>query len=151
MPELKKIVRIAKVDIKGDRKLRVALTKIRGVGFMFSNAITKALDLDPDTQIGALSDGQLKKIVDVLENPAKYNIPSWLYNRRKDLLTGEDKHLVGVNIGLQVREDIKRMQATKSYKGFRHGAGLKVRGQRTKAHPRKGRALGVIRRKGKKK
>jgi len=150
MAEIKKIVRIAKVDLKGDKKLCIALTKIKGVSFMLNNAIINALKLNPDEQLGALSEVQLNKIKNVLENPSKYGIPSWLYNRRKDLMTGEDKHLIGVNIGLQVREDIKRMQATRSYRGFRHGVGLKVRGQRTRAHPRKGRALGVKRRKGKK-
>ncbi len=147
MAEVKRIVRLAKIDISGERKLRVALTKVKGVGFMFGNALLNVLGLNPDEKLGLLTDAQLKALSDAIEHPEKYNIPHWMYNRRKDVVTGEDKHLVGVEIGLQLREDIKRMQGVKSYKGYRHGAGLKVRGQKTKSHPRKGRALGVTRKK----
>ena len=46
---------------------------------------------------------------------------------------------------LQNEFDIRRLKKIKSYKGIRHSLGQPVRGQRTKAHFRKGRAVGVKR------
>ena len=146
-PVIKKIVRLARVDLKGEKKIVEALKGIKGVSYMLSNAIVQTLGLDPETPVGALSPKQLDAIKGVLDNPQSVNIPSWLLNRRFDPESGEDKHLYGPDIDLQLRFDIKRMQANKSYKGFRHAVGLKVRGQKTKAHPRKGRALGVKKKK----
>lgn len=147
MTDLKKIVRISKVDLKGERKLIVELPKIKGVGFMYANAILNALNLDPNERLGNLNDEKLNLLREAIEHPEKYHLPVWMLNRRVDPVTGETKQLIGTDIGLTLREDIKRMQLTKSYKGYRHGAGLKVRGQKTKSHPRKGRALGVTRKK----
>jgi len=39
--------------------------------------------------------------------------------------------------------DIEQMKNIKSWKGYRHAYGLKVRGQRTKTTGRAGKALGV--------
>ena len=41
--------------------------------------------------------------------------------------------------------DIRRMKKVRSYKGIRHLQGQPVRGQRTRAHFRKGRSVGVTR------
>jgi len=79
-----------------------------------------------------------------IDNPSAINLPAWLLNRRKDVETGKDLHLTGIDVALKVREDIKQMQETKSRKGFRFASGLKVRGQRTKAHPRRGKTVGVV-------
>ena len=48
---------------------------------------------------------------------------------------------------MAVEFDIKMMKMIKSYKGVRHAIGQPVRGQRTKAHFRKGSSLGVIKKK----
>jgi small subunit ribosomal protein S13 len=39
--------------------------------------------------------------------------------------------------------DIEKMKEIKSWRGYRHAYGLKVRGQRTKTTGRAGKALGV--------
>ncbi|GAG60554.1 unnamed protein product, partial [marine sediment metagenome] len=46
-----------------------------------------------------------------------------------------------------VKRDIERMRRLRSWKGYRHGFGLKVRGQRTRSTGRKGLVVGVIRKK----
>ncbi len=71
------------------------------------------------------------------------NFPSWFLNRRKDVETGEDKHLITSDIAFTVRNDVEREKATNSWRGFRHMYGLKVRGQRTRTTGRKGGAVGV--------
>ena len=87
---------------------------------------------------------EIKKIAGFLKN---LSLPSWLLNRKKDFHSGEDKHLVTTDLDLQKEFDIRRMKKIKSYKGIRHAQGLPVRGQRTKAHFRKGKAIGVSKQK----
>ncbi len=146
-----KIVRIAGTDIHGTKKLIQGLIQIKGVSFMFANAVAQVLGLDKSKRFGDLTDEEINKINDVLENTEKYNIPSWLLNRRKDWETGVDKHLIGSDVPLAVKMDIKRLQEIKSRRGMRHALGLKVRGQRLKSNARRGKTVGVKRRKGAKK
>lgn len=141
---MKKIVRIRKVDLPGDKKVGSVICKIKGINFMTSNALLHSLNIDKHALLGDLSDSDVEHLKTAIDNPSVINMPKWLLNRRNDLDTGVDMHLTGMDLPLKVREDVKVMQETRSYKGFRHGAGLKVRGQRTKAHPRKGSAVGVI-------
>jgi len=69
-----------------------------------------------------------------------------MLNRRKDPQTGEDLHLLGSDVTLRRRTDIDLMKEIRSWKGERHSRGLKVRGQRTKTTARKGRSIGISRR-----
>ena len=146
--ELRGIVRIADKDIAGTTPIQHALTKSKGISFMMANAICVALKLDPARQAGYFTQEELEHIEDCMKNPAKYSIPSWLFNRRKDMETGEDKHLVSVDLTLTQKSDIRFMQKIKSYKGVRHSMGSKkVRGQRTQSTGRKKKgSLGVKRR-----
>ena len=93
----------------------------------------------------------VSKINDVIKNPAKYNFPEWLLNRRKDYDDGTDKHIVVGDLKFTHSNDLKRLQRIKSYRGLRLAWGLTVRGQRTKSNFRrnKGKGLGVKRKKGK--
>jgi len=145
--EFRGIVRIAETDIKGDRPIYLGLTDIKGISFMFSNAICEILGLDPKMKTGMLSEEQIKKIEDVIKNPLKYGVPEWLCNRRKDIVTGETKHVVASELEFVKREDIKRLINMRAYRGVRHMYGLKVRGQRTRSTGRKGRTVGVVRKK----
>ena len=139
-------VRIANTDLDGNKPIAHALKKIKGVNFMFSNMICNLAGIDKKIKTGYLNDEQVKKIDDVLNNPSKFNAPSWMLNRRKNYEDGKDYHIVTGNLSFAEATDIKRMKKTRSYRGVRHGQGLPVRGQRTKANFRKnkGRAsLGV--------
>ena len=131
--EFKEIVRILRTDIDGNKPIYYALTKIKGISYMFSNAVVKVLGLDPKRKIGTLSEDEIKKIEDCILNPKKYGIPSWLYNRRRDFETGEDKHVAGPDLDIVVEFDIRRLRKIRCYRGLRHAWHLPVRGQRTKS------------------
>jgi len=121
----------------------VGLTQVRGVGYMFANTILNLLKINPNQRIGYLSPEQVKSIESVIKNPSASNFPSWFLNRRKDVETGEDKHLITSDIAFTVRNDIEREKTSGSWRGIRHMFGLKVRGQRTRCTGRKGGAVGV--------
>jgi small subunit ribosomal protein S13 len=143
----KHIVRIAATDLDGSLPVPYALSKIKGVGYNFALAICKILKIDPWIRLGYLDEETLKTIENIIYNPQDYKIPPWYFNRRKDLDTGLDKHLVGSELIYYVRSDIERMMRTKSWKGIRHALGLKVRGQRTATTGRTGVTVGVRKKK----
>ncbi|MDI9618742.1 30S ribosomal protein S13 [Methanothermobacter sp.] len=145
--EFKHMVRIARKDIDGNKTLENALTSIKGVGKALSRAIIMSAGYDLNQRIGYLSDEEIERLEEAIKNPAKYNIPSWMLNRRNDYETGEDKHLIESDLDMCLREDLNRMKKTRSYKGRRHELGLPVRGQRTKSTFRKGSSVGVRRKK----
>ena len=121
----------------------VGLTQIRGVGYMFANTILNVLKINHNQRIGYLSPEQVNSIESIIKNPSASNFPSWFLNRRKDVETGEDKHLLTSDIAFTVRNDVEREKTTGSWRGYRHMFGLKVRGQRTRCTGRKGGAVGV--------
>jgi len=137
------MIRIVGNDIPGERKVIVGLTQIRGVGYMFANTILNVLKINPSQRIGYLLPEQIKSIENVIKNPSTSNFPSWFLNRRKDVETGEDKHLITSDIAFTVRNDVEREKTVGSWRGIRHMFGLKVRGQRTRCTGRKGGAVGV--------
>ena len=148
--DFRHIVRVANTDLKGEKPIRMALHKIKGVNFMFSNFIIFSTKIDPRKITGTITDEEAQKLEDVIKNPAKYNCPVWLLNRRKDVETGQDMHLITTDLDLSLDNDLKRMKKVKSYKGIRHMLGQPVRGQRTKSNFRKNKgkvSLGVIRNK----
>lgn len=146
MPEeFRHIIRIANTDLDGSLKVAHALTGIKGIGVRLANVIVEKAGLDPEARLGFLSDANVDKIEDIIEKPTKYGLPGWLLNRQKDVETGKDRHLMGPDIVLQVKTDIDKMKTIKSWSGFRHAYGLKVRGQRTKTTARSKKALGVKR------
>ncbi len=143
--EFQHIIRFAGTDIKGTQPVTYALTSIKGVGIKLATAIVEKSGIDPKTRMGFLSNSEVEKIQDIATNPSKYGIPEWLLNRRKDLDTGKDLHLLGTDLIVHTKNDIDQMKKIRSWKGFRHSYGLKVRGQRTKSTGRAGKAMGVKR------
>jgi len=144
--EFKHIVRLAGSDLEGSRKVVYALTKIKGINIRLAEAIVKKVNIPQDKRLGFLSESEIRRIEDAIMNIASFDIPKWLLNRRKDLESGEDIHLIASDLDLKVKEDIEREKAMKSWKGYRHSYGLKVRGQRTRTTGRKGRTVGVKKR-----
>ncbi|MCD6593940.1 30S ribosomal protein S13 [Candidatus Bathyarchaeota archaeon] len=144
--EFKHIVRLAGSDLEGSRKAVYALTKIKGINIRLAEAIVKKVNIPQDKRLGFLSESEIRRIEDAIMNIASFDIPKWLLNRRKDLESGEDIHLITSDLDLKMKEDIEREKAMKSWKGYRHSYGLKVRGQRTRTTGRKGRTVGVKKR-----
>lgn len=142
--ELKYIVRILNTDLDGNRSVQMALTGIKGVGRRNAAVLTQQAEIDPSETLGLLSDETISRLRTVVE-AANEHLPVWMKNRRKDLLSGEDKHLMGTELMLTRREELDIMRKTRSYKGIRHERGLRVRGQRTRSTGRKGATVGVSR------
>jgi len=141
--EFRHILRITGTDINGTLKIPYALTKIKGIGLNLANAIIQKTGMNPEKRAGFLTEAEAEKIEQIIQEPKKFGLPLWLLNRRKDLETGEDSHLIGPDLVLRTNMDIKRMKEMKSWCGYRHAYGLKVRGQRTRSTGRKGKAVGV--------
>lgn len=143
--ELEYFVRIANTDLDGTKPIHNALIKIKGINFMFSNAILNVSGVQRTKKAGYLTDNEVVKIDDILKDPSKFKIPQWMFNRKRDPEDNADRHLVGSNLTFTQENDIKMMKKIRSYKGVRHSFGLPVRGQRTKANFRrnKGNVLGV--------
>lgn len=141
--EFQHIVRIAGTDLDGTLTLNYALANIKGIGIALSNAIIRKANIDPGTRIGFLSEIDVERLADIITNPSKHGFPSWILNRPKDMQTGKDTHQIGADLTLQIKTDIEEMKNIKSWRGYRHAYGLRVRGQHTRTTGRSGKALGV--------
>lgn len=141
--EYRHIVRIVGNDIPGARKAIVGLTQIKGIGYSFATAILDTLKINTNTNIGFLSESDVQSIEKLITNPIAGNFPVWFLNRRKDIETGANMHLLTSDIPFTLRNDIERERITNSWRGYRHMYGLKVRGQCTRTTGRKGGAVGV--------
>jgi len=141
--EFRHLVRIAGKDLEGSKKLVVALSDLRGVGYNFASTLVSRLGLDPKVRLGTLSEDQIKDVEKAVLNASTSSFPQWYYNRRKDPDTGETRQLLGSDLDFAIKNDIEDERNIQSWKGIRHGLGLKVRGQRTRTTGRKGRTVGV--------
>lgn len=144
--EMKHLVRVMNTDLPGDQPVRLALTGIKGIGRRTANIVVEGSDIDPDTKIGYLSDEEIDTLNSTINN-FESQLPSWMLNRQKDPYSGENKHLLGQDIFMSLREDVNTLKKTRAYRGVRHERGLKVRGQRTKSTGRGGSTIGVSKKK----
>ena len=112
------MARISGVDLPREKRVEIGLTYIYGIGRAKSNEILTKAAVDPDIRCKDLSDEQVGKIRDVIEESV--------------LVEGDLRREVVMNI--------KRLQEIGCYRGVRHRKGLPVRGQNTKnnARTRKG-------------
>jgi small subunit ribosomal protein S13 len=108
-----------------------------------SNAITKKAGINPNLRAGFLTESDIDKLEEIIKDPAQYNLPTWLFNRRKDSETGKDVHVISADLALKTKTDIDDAKSIRSWRGYRHAYNLKVRGQRTKTTGRAGKSLGV--------
>jgi small subunit ribosomal protein S13 len=141
--EFRYLVRVRGKDLDGRKKLIAAVSDIKGVGFNFAQMIVSTLNLDPKARLGTLTESQMRELEKMIIDPPSLKIPQWALNRRRDPDTGETKQLVGVDLDVITKSDVDRERNIQSWRGVRHGLGLKVRGQRTRTTGRKGRTVGV--------
>jgi small subunit ribosomal protein S13 len=140
------IVRMVNTDINGELSVMIGLTKIKGIGLRASQTIIKLAGLNPSVQIGTLDDASVAKLEETIGNYVEI-VPGWMVNRQHDWESGDDMHLVGIDVEVVLRDDINRMKMIRCYRGIRHERGQKVRGQRTRSNGRTGLQVGVIRQK----
>ncbi len=144
--EYRPIVRIAGHDIDGALKLPYGLASIKGIGVRLGYVIAHVAGINPDRRIGFLSDDEIKRIEDVFRRPTDYGIRSFLLNRQRSMESGRSELFIGGEWELRQKMDIDFMKEIRCWKGIRHSLGLKVRGQKTRTTGRKGRTVGVVRR-----
>lgn len=142
--EIKHIVRIANTDLEGKKSVQYSLTGIKGINRRIARIISDRSNVDPTATIGYLDDEKIDSLKKTIEE-IRSILPTWMLNRRKDLMTGDDKHILATDILLTKIEDLNTLKKTRSYRGVRHERGHKVRGQRTRSTGRKGLTVGVKR------
>ncbi len=140
--DFKYIVRVVNTDLDGQRTLVYGLTGLKGVGVRTAEVIADTLELPWTMKLGDLSDEQVDALAEIVEDLGA-TAPPWLLNRRRDLTTGEDLHIIGTEIDATLRGDVNRMKMIRCYRGIRHEQGQKVRGQRTRSNGRTGLTVGV--------
>jgi small subunit ribosomal protein S13 len=148
---LKGIVRLAGNDLNGELKLERALMYIKGIGHTMrvalANYISKTFNIPKDTKLNNLSEEQLETINNLLYSIDDKILPAFLLNRRNDMATGNNMHVIMNDLDFAVRHDIELKKRIRSWQGYRHIKGQKVRGQRTKNTGRTGPTVGVIKKK----
>uniref|UniRef100_H2W4G6 Small ribosomal subunit protein uS13 n=1 Tax=Caenorhabditis japonica TaxID=281687 RepID=H2W4G6_CAEJA len=142
------IHRVMNTNIDGNRKVPYALTAIKGVGRRFAFVCCRKADIDVNKRAGELTEEDFEKIVTIMQNPSQYKIPNWFLNRQKDIKDGKTGQLLSTAVDNKLREDLERMKKIRLHRGLRHYWGLRVRGQHTKTTGRKGRTVGVSKKKG---
>ena len=108
------MARIAGVDIPNAKRIEIALTYIYGIGRKSANDILAKTGINPDTRAKDLTDAEVAKLRDEIEN--NYKVEGDLHR--------------------EVALDIKRLVEINCFRGIRHRKGLPVRGQRTKTNAR---------------
>lgn len=105
--------RLAGIDIPDNKKVRIALRYVYGIGPKLADEIIKEASVNPDKRAKELTSDEVNKIQRILE---KYNVEG--------------------NLRRLVRENVDRLKRIGSYRGMRHKMGLPTRGQRTRSNAR---------------
>ncbi len=113
------MARIAGVDIPSEKKIRIALTYLFGIGRKRALDVLDTAGIDPEVRTNTLSDVDVSKIREIIS----------------------DKYIIEGALRTDVTMNIKRLMDIGCYRGLRHRRGLPVHGQRTStnARTRKGR------------
>jgi len=115
--------RILGIQIPDEKKVRISLRYLFGIGPKNADQICKGCNIDPEKRAHTLDEKEIKAIQNYIEK--NFVVEGYL---RQD-----------------VRENIRRLKDIKSYRGLRHRLGMPVRGQRTRhnAHTRRGKNMAV--------
>merc|ERR1712050_355256 len=142
------ILRVMNTNIDGRRKIMFAMTAIKGVGRRFSNVCLKKADIDLSKRAGELTEEEVERVITIMSNPRQYKIPDWFLNRQKDTKDGKYSQVMSNTLDNKLSEDLERLKKIRAHRGLRHYWGLRVRGQHTKTTGRRGRTVGVSKKKG---
>lgn len=123
------MARIAGVDLPNDKKIKISMTYIYGIGRTTALEICRKANVDPEIRTKDLTEAQVHEIRTIIANDYK----------------------VEGTLRTENTMNIKRLMDIGCYRGLRHRRGLPVRGQRTKtnARTRKGPSRTVSRKKAK--
>lgn len=143
-PDFKYIVRLANTDLDGKYQVIPAIALVKGLGLRTAAIVATRAGVNAYQKIGDLKDEDVNKLQESIDT-LQESVPAWMLNRRKDIDTGEDGHLIGSDVEIKLRDDLNRLKKIRTYRGVRHESGQKVRGQRSRANGRTGLTLGVQR------
>ncbi|CDO99058.1 unnamed protein product [Coffea canephora] len=141
--EFQHILRIQNTNVDGKQKVMFALTSIKGIGRRFANIICKKADVDMNKRAGELSAAEIDNLMTIVANPRQFKIPDWFLNRQKDYKDGKYSQVVSNALDMKLRDDLERLKKIRNHRGLRHYWGLRVRGQHTKTTGRRGKTVGV--------
>lgn len=108
------MARIAGVDLNRSKRIEAALPYIYGIGPTAARAILATANVDPDTRVKDLTDAEVARLRQVIEEGYK----------------------VEGALRAEVAANVKRLIAVNSYRGMRHKKGMPCHGQRTKTNAR---------------
>ena len=108
------MARISGVDLPREKRVEIGLTYIYGIGRSSADRILKAANVSPDTRVRDLTDEEVNRIKDVID----------------------ETQTVEGDLRREIAMNIKRLQEIGCYRGIRHRKGLPVRGQKTKTNAR---------------
>ena len=106
--------RIAGVDIPPDKKIKISLRYIFGVGPTNALKILKEVGIDPERRAKELTEEELAQIIGLLDK----------------------EMLVEGALRRSIQQNIARLRDIGSYRGNRHRRSLPTRGQRTRSNAR---------------
>lgn len=106
--------RILGVDIPKDKKIKISLRYLYGVGPTNALQVLRAVNIDPEKKAKELSDDEIARIVTHLQGHLK--------------IEGELRR--------EISQNIRRLIDISCYRGQRHKKGLPVRGQHTRRNAR---------------
>merc|ERR1719378_171642 len=141
------IVRLLNTNVDGSRKVAFAFRMVKGIGVRFSFLCCKKAGVDPARRAGSLTIEEIERLSDFFADPLKYKIPSWFLNRQRDPKTGKTEHVTSNVVDIKLRDDLERMKKVRAHRGVRHMLGLRVRGQHTCTSGRRGKTMGVSKKK----
>ena len=121
------MARISGVNLPTNKRVKVALTYIYGIGPTTANEICKVVGISDDKRVNKLADDEVLKIREYIESKCK----------------------VEGDLTSEASLNIKRLTDLGTYRGLRHRKKLPVRGQRThtNARTRKGKGIAIANRK----
>nr|GME20444.1 40S ribosomal protein S18 [Ipomoea batatas] len=137
------ILRILNTNVDGKQKIMFAMTSIKGIGRRFANICCKKADIDMNKRAGELTAAEIDNLMTVVANPRQFKVPDWFLNRQKDYKDGNYSQVVSNALDMKLRDDLERLKKIRNHRGLRHYWGLRVRGQHTKTTGRRGKTVGV--------
>jgi small subunit ribosomal protein S13 len=109
------MARVAGVEIPDDKKVKISLTYVKGIGRSLAKEVLKTAGIDPEDRVSDLNESDIAKLNKTISNE---EIP----------VEGELRRIV--------KQNIQRLKDIGCYRGIRHKKGLPVRGQRTSRNAR---------------
>ena len=106
--------RISGIDIPDNKKVKISLRYIYGVGPTNTMAILTEAEIDPEKRAKQLTEDEIARIVAIID---------------RDIL-------VEGALRRKIQQDVVRLRDISSYRGMRHRRSLPVRGQRTRSNAR---------------